>query len=124
MEILKRAVRICLAAADAEPLRSRIKRIVWHPALLEHNGDTRSDAFLEAYIRRFVKHVYHQSCTVRMSSDPESPLDLRCRFRGIEGLRVVDASSFPDLVAANTNSPVIAFAERAAELIKEDSEPN
>lgn len=121
MEILKRAIKICLKAAEAEPLRSKIKKLHWHPALLEkHNGDTSSDAFLEDHIRSNVIQVYHQTSTVRMGVDPEAPLDLRCRFKGIEGLRVIDASSFPDLVSGNTNAPVIAFAERAAELIKED----
>ncbi|MEY4984505.1 MAG: hypothetical protein RIR62_2771 [Pseudomonadota bacterium] len=52
--------------------------------------------------------VYHPSCTCRMGTDAAtSVLDPACRVRGVAGLRVIDASSFPNLIAGNTNAPAI-----------------
>ena len=51
-------------------------------------------------------------------ADPTAVLDDRLRVRGVEGLRVVDASVFPDLVGGNINAPIIMIAERAADLIQ------
>ena len=50
-------------------------------------------------------------------NDPMAVVDDGLRVRGVERLRVVDASVFPDLVGGNINAPVIMIAERAAELI-------
>lgn len=63
---------------------------------------------------------YHATATVRMGKDNSAPLDGRLRFRGIEGLRVVDCSVFPEMVAGNTNAPTMGMAMRAAQLIHED----
>lgn len=52
--------------------------------------------------------------------DPNAVLDQRCRVRGIQGLRVIDASSMPDITCGNTNAPTIMLAERASDLVKED----
>ena len=61
--------------------------------------------------------VYHPCGTVRMGHD--GPLDPQLRLRGFEGLRVVDASVFPDIPVSNINATVLAVAERAADLILE-----
>ena len=63
--------------------------------------------------------AYHASGTCRMGSDAESVVDPRLRVRGVEGLRVVDASIFPFILAGNTAAPVMATAWRAADLILE-----
>jgi choline dehydrogenase len=66
--------------------------------------------------------VYHPSCTCRMGSDvSDSVLDARLRVHGIAGLRVVDASAFPNVTSGNINAPVLMLAARAAEMIVEDA---
>ncbi|WP_345751349.1 GMC family oxidoreductase [Microbacterium rhizophilus] len=66
-----------------------------------------------------VKDVMHLCSTARMGAetDPAAVVDPLCRVKGVTGLRVVDASIFPDVVSANINLATIAVAERAAELI-------
>jgi choline dehydrogenase len=66
--------------------------------------------------------VYHPSCTCRMGPDAAtSVLDARLRVRGVAGLRVIDASSFPNLIAGNTNAPSILMGWRGADLVLEDA---
>jgi choline dehydrogenase len=50
--------------------------------------------------------------------DPDAVVDAECKVRGIEGLRVVDASVMPDLVGGNINAPVIMIAEKVVDLIR------
>lgn len=61
---------------------------------------------------------YHATATVRMGKDKTAPLDGHLRLRGAEGLRVVDCSVFPEMIAGNTNAPTIGMAMRAAQLIR------
>ncbi|HTU13103.1 MAG TPA: GMC family oxidoreductase N-terminal domain-containing protein [Allosphingosinicella sp.] len=74
------------------------------------------DAILDA-IRAGGTWGYHTCGTARMGEDADAVVDGRLRVRGVEGLRVVDASVFPGLVSANTTAPVAAVAWRAADLI-------
>ena len=77
-----------------------------------------SDAELEAHIRRPAQTIYHPTSTCRMGADDLAVCDAELRVRGVEGLRVVDASVFPSVPRGNTNAPTIALAERAADLIR------
>ncbi|MGH8261790.1 MAG: GMC oxidoreductase, partial [Steroidobacteraceae bacterium] len=76
-----------------------------------------SDAELDAYIRATIQTGAHPSSTCAMGRGEGAVLDEQLRVRGIEGLRVADASSMPDVVSGNTNAPTIMIAEKAADLI-------
>jgi choline dehydrogenase-like flavoprotein len=60
--------------------------------------------------------IFHPTCTVRMG-DEAAPLDGQMRLRGIDCLRVVDASAMPAIVSGNTNAPTIMMAEKASDMI-------
>jgi 5-(hydroxymethyl)furfural/furfural oxidase len=72
------------------------------------------DEALEAFIRQATIGVWHASCTCRMGrvDDPMSVVDTRGRVKGVQGLRVVDASVFPVVPCANTNFPTLMAAEK------------
>ena len=76
-----------------------------------------SDAEIDAYIRETGETIYHPVGTVAMGATESAPLDGELRLRGIEGLRVVDASVIPTLIGGNTNAPTIMIAEKAADMI-------
>jgi len=79
--------------------------------------DVETDEQWAEFLRRHAFRPYHPVGTCRMGSDDDAVVDPELRVRGIDGLRVVDASVFPRITSGNTNAPVIMVAERAADLI-------
>ncbi|HEX6713616.1 MAG TPA: GMC family oxidoreductase N-terminal domain-containing protein, partial [Thermoleophilaceae bacterium] len=77
-----------------------------------------AEADMHAFIRRHAQTLYHPVGTCAMGPDDDAVVDLELRVRGVEGLRVVDASVMPTVPRGNTNAPTIAVAERAADLIR------
>ncbi|MDF5711319.1 MAG: GMC family oxidoreductase N-terminal domain-containing protein [Nostoc sp. S4] len=81
-------------------------------------AEVTGDAALEAYVREVCGTVYHPIGTCKMGTDPMAVVDPELRVRGVEGLRVVDASIMPTLNTGHTNAPAITIGEKAADLIK------
>jgi choline dehydrogenase-like flavoprotein len=78
----------------------------------------KSDDEIDAWIRRVSITAHHPAGTCAIGIGPDAVLDPEMRVRGIEALRVVDASAMPDLVSAHINACVIMMAEKAADIIR------
>jgi choline dehydrogenase/4-pyridoxate dehydrogenase len=109
-----------------------VRKIAAQPALasfvakeIAPGADVATDAQLEAFIRNTAMTAHHPAGTCKMgtTSDSMAVVDTQLRVRGVDRLRVVDASVMPDLVGGNINAPVIAIAEKAADLIRETQTP-
>ena len=104
------------------------RRIVAQPALRNHvveemspGPEVRTDADWLSFARRNGQTIYHPIGTCKMGEDEDAVVDLRLRVRGLEGLRVADASVMPKMVSGNIQAAVMMVAEKAADLILEDA---
>ncbi|WP_434614569.1 GMC family oxidoreductase [Tabrizicola sp. M-4] len=89
---------------------------------LRPGPDVTTDDALIADFRARSGTVYHPSCTCRMGPDAAtSVVDARLRVHGVAGLRVIDASAFPNLIAGNTNAPAMMLGWKGAELVLADA---
>ena len=102
------------------------RRVLSQAAFDEFRGDeifpgesvsSDDEGALRAFVRRKAGTIYHPVGTCAMGVDDQAVVDNELRVHGLEGLRVVDASVMPKLIGGNTNGPVIALAERAADLV-------
>ena len=118
------------AEGDMAVLREGVRlahTLLMQPAMDPYRGDRRwpdpgvdvdDDAALEAAIRGGAETIYHPVGTCKMGTDDMAVVDAQLKVRGIDGLRVVDASVMPLLVGGNTNAPTIMIAEKAADMIR------
>ncbi len=109
-----RGLQLGLKILDTQAMRSVVQERV-HPA-----SGQESDADLEKHITAHAKTVFHPIGTCRMGGvdDNRAVVDPELQVRGVEGLRVADASVMPNIVSGNTNAPTIMIAERAARFIQ------
>jgi choline dehydrogenase-like flavoprotein len=98
-------------------------------ALKPHRGPMlypfpHDDAQAEEFVRAHTDTEYHPvgTCAMGPAGDPMAVVDAQLRVRGLQGLRVVDASVMPRLVTGNTNAPTIMIAEKAALMIRSDAQ--
>jgi choline dehydrogenase-like flavoprotein len=80
--------------------------------------ECRTDAEIDAFVRRTAITAHHPCATCAMGAGEDAVLDPALRVRGVEKLRVVDASAMPDLVSGNINACVLMIAEKAADLVR------
>jgi choline dehydrogenase-like flavoprotein len=102
------------------------RHILAQPALARHgaqelasSAQARSDADIARFIRRHADTIYHPVGSCRMGPAAQDVVDSQLRVRGVQGLRVVDASIMPRIVSGNTNAPTVMIAERAVEWIRQ-----
>ena len=115
------------AETDVRTLREAVRiarRIVAQPAFAPYRGEelnpgekVQTDDEIDDFVRRTAITIYHPVGTAKMGNDPLAVVDSSLKVRGVQGLRVVDASVMPTLVGGNTNAPTIMIAEKASDLI-------
>jgi choline dehydrogenase len=105
-----------------------VRRLFAAPALAPHvvaetlpGPAAQSDDELLDYARQYGSTVFHATCTCKMGSDAMAVVDDRLRVRGLDGLRVIDASVMPTVTSTNTNAPTIMIAEKGAAMILADA---
>lgn len=120
--------RYLSAEADVACMRDGVRlarRIGDSPALSRHRAayispseaDLADDAAVDAWVRAGANTIFHPVGTCRMGADEHAVLDAELRVRGVEGLRVVDASVMPTIVGGNTSAPTMMIAEKAADMM-------
>ena len=109
-ETLLKGIRMLRRVLDAPALAAFRDREV-------HLTGEEDDAALMAHIRARADTIYHPIGTCKMGADAMAVVDPELKVRGMENLRVVDASVMPTLIGGNTNAPTIMIAEKAAGMI-------
>jgi choline dehydrogenase len=114
LRVLVEGLRRILDIAAQTPLaRHAAARHLPDPGL-----DVSDDAQARAFVRARSETMYHPTSTAAMGPRDSDVCDPSLRVRGVEGLRVIDASAFPSVPRGNTNAPVIMLAERAVDLLR------
>lgn len=105
-----------------------VRKLSRQPALkryvteeIQPGPDVDNDSAMEAFLRRLGYANLHPVGTCHMGSGPQAVVDTSLKVNGVRGLRVVDASVMPQVVAGNTHAPVVMIAEKASDMILRDA---
>lgn len=109
---LRDAVRIVRQICEQDALN------LYRGPEMRPGAEVRTDAEIDAWVRRTAETIYHPVGTVRMGADDKAPVDEELRVRGVDSLRVIDASVMPTLIGGNTNAPTIMIAEKLSDLMR------
>ncbi len=103
------------------------REIMAQPAMDKYRGEViqptanvQTDEDIDAFVRESVDSAYHPAGTCKIGSDPMAVVDPELRVRGLNNLRVIDASVFPTIPNGNLNAPTMMVAERGVSLIQGD----
>lgn len=110
-----RAIRLTRRIMEQAPMAR------YAPEEFKPGPEFQTDAELAEGAGQAASTIFHPVGTARMGNDPSAVVDGRCRLRGVDGLRIADASIMPVIPSGNTNSPTIMIAEKAADMILEDA---
>ncbi len=113
-----RAVAVA-ALRQARHIMAQAPMAKYAPQEMKPGLTAQDDADLVNAARDIGTTIFHPVSTVRMGADPDAPLDPQLRLKGLDGLRVADASIMPTITSGNTNSPTIMIGEKAAQMILE-----
>jgi choline dehydrogenase len=114
LRVLTEGLRLSIDIARQAPLARHVaSRYLPGPEV-----DLDDDAAARSYVRAHAETMYHPTSTAAMGPRDTDVLDPSLRVRGVDGLRVVDASAFPAVTRGNTNAPAIMLAEKAADLLR------
>jgi len=109
--VLVRGLKLARTIVEAGPMKPFVLQ-----ELSPGEGCT-ADRELSDYVRRRAHQMYHPVGTCRMGSDPESVVDPELRVRGVDGLRVIDASVMPTIPRGHTNAAAVMIGEKGAEMV-------
>lgn len=110
-DLLLKGARMMRAILEAPALAKYRDREIY-------TAGVSGDAELMAHIRARADTIYHPVGTCKMGVDAMAVVDPQLKVRGLQGLRVVDASVMPTLIGGNTNAPTIMIAEKATDMIR------
>lgn len=111
MAAMVEGMKIARELAATEPLASELTKEIYP------GPEVKTDEQIEADIRKRVELLYHPVGTCKMGTDEAAVVDPELRVRGLEGLRVIDASVMPRITRGNTNAPTYMIAEKGSELV-------
>ena len=109
-KLLIAGVKKAYEIINGKALAPHLKRVITPP-------DVSSDEAILLHIQKQLETVYHPVGTCKMGNDDMAVVDDQLKVKGIDGLRVIDASIMPTLISGNTNAPVYMIAEKGADMI-------